>query len=146
MESWSYSPPIAKHASVCVCVRVCVCVCVCVRVCVCVCVCAQLLSLVWLFVTPGTVGCKAPLSVGFPRQEYWSGLPFPFPRDFPYPRIEPHLWPPLHWQANSLPLYQLGSQMCLWPMEINLTSLICYWRVYTNNHKPRLLPRVRKDG
>ena len=53
----------------------------------------------------GTVGCQAPLSVGFPRQGYWSGLPFPFPRDLPYPRIEPHLWHPLHWQANSLPLY-----------------------------------------
>src|SRR5574340_180405 len=32
--------------------------------------------------------CKAPLSMGFPRQEYWSGLPFPSPRDFPNPGIE----------------------------------------------------------
>ena len=31
----------------------------------------------------------APLSIGFPRQEYWSGLPFPSPRDLPDPRIEP---------------------------------------------------------
>ena len=29
------------------------------------------------------------MSMGFPRQEYWSGLPFPSPGDFPYPRIEP---------------------------------------------------------
>ena len=31
----------------------------------------------------------APLSLGFPRQEYWSGLPFPFPSDLPDPGIEP---------------------------------------------------------
>ena len=39
--------------------------------------CTQLLSFVQLFVTPWTVGYQAPLSTGFPRQEYWSGLPFP---------------------------------------------------------------------
>ena len=33
------------------------------------------------FVTPWTVAHQAPLSMGFPRQEYWSGLPFPFPGD-----------------------------------------------------------------
>ena len=38
-------------------------------------------SCVRLFVTPWTVGCQAPLSMGFSRQEYWSGLPFPFPGD-----------------------------------------------------------------
>ena len=32
------------------------------------------------FATPWTVACQAPLSMGFPRQEYWSGLPFPSPR------------------------------------------------------------------
>ena len=41
----------------------------------------QLLSHVWLFATPWTVTCQAPLSMGFPRQEYWSGLPFPSPRE-----------------------------------------------------------------
>ena len=39
--------------------------------------------------TPWTVALQAPLSVGFPRQEYWSGLPFPSPRDLPDPVIEP---------------------------------------------------------
>ena len=34
-------------------------------------------------------GHQAPLSVGFPRQEYWSGLPFPSPGDLPDPGIEP---------------------------------------------------------
>ena len=41
-----------------------------------------------LFVTPWTVGHQAPLSMGFSRQEYWSGLPFPSPGDLPDPRIE----------------------------------------------------------
>ena len=42
-------------------------------------------------VTPGTVTCQAPLSVGFPKQEYWSGLPFPPPEDLADPRIESEL-------------------------------------------------------
>ena len=46
-------------------------------VCAYMCVCACMLSLVWLFVTPWTVACQAPLSKGFSRQEYWSALPFP---------------------------------------------------------------------
>ena len=40
-------------------------------------------------VTPWTVAHQAPLSMGFPRQEYWSGLPFPSPGDLPHPGIEP---------------------------------------------------------
>jgi len=41
------------------------------------------------FVTPWTVACQAPLSMGFSRQEYWSGLPFPPPGDLPHPGTEP---------------------------------------------------------
>ena len=50
---------------------------------------AQLLSRVQLFKTPWTEACQAPLSMGFSRQEYWSGLPFPPPGDFPNPEMEP---------------------------------------------------------
>ena len=50
---------------------------------------AQLLSHAQLFVTPRTVAYRAPLSMGFSRQEYWSGLPFPPPGDLPDPGIEP---------------------------------------------------------
>ena len=39
--------------------------------------------------TPWTIVCQSPLSMGFPRQEYWSGLPFPPPGDLPDPGIEP---------------------------------------------------------
>jgi len=41
------------------------------------------------FVTPWTVAHQAPLSMGFPRQEYWSGLPFPTPGDLLDPGIKP---------------------------------------------------------
>ena len=45
-------------------------------------------SRVWLFATPWTVACQASLSMGFSRQEYWSGLLCPSPGDLPDPGIE----------------------------------------------------------
>ena len=50
--------------------------------------------------TPRTVDNQAPLSLGFSRQEYWNGLPFPSPEDLPNPGIKPRS-PAL--QADSLP-------------------------------------------
>ena len=50
---------------------------------------AKLLSRVGLFATPWTVAHQAPPSMGFSRQEYWSGLPFSSPGDLPDPGIEP---------------------------------------------------------
>ena len=47
------------------------------------------LSRVQLFATRWTIACQAPLSMGFSRQEYWSGLPCPSPGDLPDPGIEP---------------------------------------------------------
>ena len=47
------------------------------------------LSPVRLFATPWTVARQAPLSMGFSRQEYWSGLPFPSSGDLSNPGIEP---------------------------------------------------------
>ena len=49
---------------------------------------ASMLTHVQLFGTPWTVARQAPLSMGFPRQENWSGLPFPPPGDLPYPGIK----------------------------------------------------------
>ena len=40
------------------------------------------------FGSPWTVACHSPLSVGFPRQEHWSGLPFPAPGDLPDPGVK----------------------------------------------------------
>ena len=48
-----------------------------------------MLGHICLFATPWTVARQAPLSMGFPRQEYWSGLPFPSPGALPDPGIEP---------------------------------------------------------
>ena len=64
------------------------------------CTCAQILSPVRLFGTPWTVARQAPLSMGFSRQEYWSGLPFPFLEDLPNPENKPSS-PAL--QADSSP-------------------------------------------
>ena len=55
------------------------------------------LTHVRIFALPYTVACQAPLSMGFPRQGYWNGLPFPSP-DLPDPRIKPsslmsYAWP-----------------------------------------------------
>ena len=47
------------------------------------------LSRVQLFATPWTVAYQAPQTMGFSRQGYWSGLPFPSPGDLPNPAIEP---------------------------------------------------------
>ena len=61
---------------------------------------------VWLFVTLGAIGHQAPLSVGFSRQEYWSGLPISSPGDLPDRGIEPRS-PAM--QVESLPLAPLGK-------------------------------------
>ena len=62
--------------------------------------------------------CQAPLSLGFPRQEYWSGLPFPFPGDLPNTGIK--LVSPA-WQADSLPLSHLRS-------PVPTVIVAYYWR------------------
>ena len=66
-------------------------------------------SRVRVFVTPWTVAHQVPLSLGFPRQEYWSGLPCSAPRDLPNPGIEPAslVSPALH--ADSLPTEPPGK-------------------------------------
>ena len=69
---------------------------------------AQLLSHAQLFVTPRTVAYRAPLSMGFSRQEYRSGLPFPPPGDLPDPGIEPGS---PTFQADSLPSEPPGKSL-----------------------------------
>ena len=72
-------------------------------------------------VTPWTVACQAPLSLGFSRQEYWSGLPFPSPGDLPDPGIKPGSFA---LRADSLPSEppgkpngMVGSQQTFWSMK-----------------------------
>ena len=51
--------------------------------------CCLVAKSVRLFAAPWTVSCQAPLSMAFPRREYWSGLPFPSPADLAFPGIKP---------------------------------------------------------
>ena len=77
-------------------------------------------SCVWLCVTPWTIAHQAPLSKGFSRQEYWSGLPFPTPGNLPDWGIE-HSSPT---QAGSLPLAPPGK-----PYTMDMKRFIkrCEW-------------------
>ena len=83
-----------------------------------VCMHAQCLSRVWVRATPWTVAHQAPLSLGFSRQEYWSGLPLPFPGDLPDTEIEPmspalqkDSWPLSHWGSVTSVLHFLHIQV-----------------------------------
>ena len=73
----------------------------------------------------------SPLSMGFPRKEYWSSLQFPPLRIFPTQGPNPHLLHLLHWQADSLPLCHLGSPHVLWIPDtyhirgLQIFSLFC---------------------
>ena len=82
----------------------------------------QLLSRVWLFVTPWTVDYQAPLSMEFSRQKYWSGSPVPSPGDLPDPRIKSRS-PAM--QVDSLPteppgIYTILLIKCVYIVKNNL--------------------------
>ena len=95
------------------------------------------LSCVRLFVTPWTVAYQAPLSMGFSRQEYWSGLPFPSPGHLPNPGIKPGS-PTLEAdtltseppgkpkQMLSLGIYNIFVYCCCCNIIISLTGLKQY--------------------
>ena len=68
-----------------------------------------MVSCVQLFVTPRTAAHQAPLSMGFPRQEYCSACHFSLQGIFLTQGSNPCLWYFLHWQASSLPLSHPGS-------------------------------------
>ena len=78
------------------------------------------LSRVRLFVTPWTVAYQAPPSMGFSRQECWSGLPFPSPGDLPDPGIEPGS-PAL--QADALPSEPPGKPIVTCIKYIHVSGL-----------------------
>ena len=67
--------------------------------------------------TPWTIARQAPLLMGFPRQEYWSGLPFPSPGDLPDPEIEPVSPEAPALQADSLLLSQAHSHLKTHPLR-----------------------------
>ena len=67
-------------------------------------------SRIWLFETPWTVALQATPSMEFPRQKYWSGLPFPSPGDLPHPEIEPGS---AALQVDSLPTEPPANYICI---------------------------------
>ena len=72
--------------------------------------------------TPWTVAHQAPLSMGFSRQVYWSGLPCPPPGNLPDPGTEPTLFCVLIWQVDSLPVMPPGK-----PRDVNsLVKIFIY--------------------
>ena len=101
----------------------------------------KLLSRVRLFVTPWTVAYQAPPSMGFFRQEYWSGLPFPSPGDLPNAGIEPRS-----------PTLQTGAFTVWATREVYKISLQdkrkprwhwTRWQIFRNNAKGRIYERKK---
>ena len=89
------------------------------------------LSRVWLFAIPWTAVYQASLSLGFSRQEYWSGLPFPSPGDLPDPWIEPRS---PAFQADALPSeppgkhsYSIFLYISKWSSWC-LVAIVTIWR------------------
>ena len=84
------------------------------------------LSCVWLFATPWTIACQAPLSMGFSRQEYWSGLPVPSPGHPRTPCLSlpgaQDLFPEsITWSLWHLSLDLLGPPFCWLETHLNLS-------------------------
>ena len=75
--------------------------------------------------TPWTIACQAPLSMGFSREGYWSGLPFPSPDNLPNPEIKPGS--PAS-QADILPSESPGKPLCIY-------IYIYIFHVYTSSYK-----------
>ena len=104
----------------------------------------QSLNHAQLFATPRTVAHQAPLSMGFPRQEYWSDLPFPSPGDLPDPRIK--LGSPAL-QADSLWSEPLGkphanTPWCLYRSQPE--EILEYFASPAEGDTTFLLPSKRK--
>ena len=82
----------------------------------------QWLSRVRLFATPWTVACQDPLSTGFSRQEYWSGLPFPSPGDLLDPGIEP-MSPAYSTFADTFMFWATRENAVSWCREVAQSCL-----------------------
>ena len=88
------------------------------------------LSHFWLFLTPWTVAHQAPLSMGFFREEYWSGLPFPPPGDLPPPEIQPpaRVFCKKQHCKWSLPLSHPGSPQINSQGPLSLLFNLLFWK------------------
>ena len=98
--------------------------------------CAYLLSHVQLFANPWVVACQTLLSMGFSRQEYWSGLPCPPPGNLPIPGIKPR-FPAL--QVNFLPSEPPGK-----PKNTGVGSLSLFQGIFPTQESNWGLPHYRQ--
>ena len=119
----------------------------------------SLLNHVWLFATPWTVACQAPLSIEFSRQEYWSGLPLPSPGDLPWPRdrtrvscIGRHIL--YHWATREASVLHISTsllkdnEIIILKLSLNLKLIYSYfhgWLIFsTLSIKDCTLPNLLK--
>ena len=85
-----------------------------------------------------TIACQAPLSMGFSRQEYWSGLPFPSLGDLPNPGIEPMSLMSTrigrqvlsHFLIGLFAFLGLSSMHCFYILEINPLSVVSFATIF----------------
>ena len=101
------------------------------------CACAKWLQSSPTLVTSWTVVCQTPLSMGFSRQEYWSGLPCPPQAIFLMQWSNPCLLHLLHWQAGTLSLSLSGK-----PLNVHILVKICSHTRVTEMHHPGSLCRL----
>ena len=101
------------------------------RLCACV---LRSFSRVQLFLILWTLACQAPLFMGFSRQEYWSGFPFPFSGDLPNQRIEPMSLTSPVWAGGFLTTWKgWPSILCNpWLAPASLQSLLLYCGVFSS--------------
>ena len=100
-----------------------------------------MLSHVWLFAIPWIIAHQSLLSTGFPRQEYWSGMPFPSPGDLPYPGIEPTS--PVLAGRFFLLLSHQGSPLLI-TMNYNFLCVLLYIR-YRSKPFAYIIPFVSSN-
>ena len=119
------------------------------------------LSHIWLFATPWTVPCQAPASIGFSRQEHWSGLPFSSPGDLPFPGMEPSSCAlqetlPSEPPGNMEHIYITDSLSQTWPSKMALRFImlsersqaqtVTYWMIpFMGNIQNRQIHRNRME-
>ena len=107
--------------------------------CVYLCICVLIDQLCLTLCNPWAVACQASLSMGFSGQEYWSGLPFPSPGDFPNLGIKTWL---SYVAGRFFTIWVCGSSWMWWEgLQLCLESLICGW-----GQKQKCYQRTQQGG
>ena len=105
----------------------------------------DVISHVWLSAAPWAIGQQSPLSMEFPRQEYWSGLPFLTPGDLPDPGIEPRS---LALQADSYTIWatweaQYGLKTTIWSGNAGMNMKGIGWSAQWKAKRVNMMTEVK---